>query len=614
MARFPGFNGPTYALPSVNADCQRTINLYPEKSEVGGFPNGEQFIMRSVPGTQLWATAGKGPIRGMWFTSGGRMAVVSGSELYRIDPDQTVHLIGNLSTFSGPVEMSDNGLQLIIVDGTFGYIVTLSTGDFQRITSDAFNRTNSVVFVGGYFVCNNSGTGQWFRSNLYDGFGWDALNYATAESSPDNLRVVRALHDQLWLFGVNTIEPWWNSGSASTFNRVSGAVTEYGCVSGATAVKYNNSIAWLGGGPNAQGIVWQAVGYQPQRISNHAVEADIQKYGDALYKATAYAYQRDGHSFYCLNIPGCPRTWVFDVATMQWHERCYLGRDGFERSRGEVYCQAYGLDLVGDYASGNIYLLSDDYHSDNGNPLVRLRRAPKLSKNLKRMFHHQLQLDMETGVGLDGGNTITLTEFATADGVTATYTIPSDPGVAVYVSGIYVTDGSGTHLLSPRPRTNWLIKSNAFDDAAWVKVGSSVVANVVEGPDTAVDADQLIEDTSYGRHGIRQVPVSVTGPQIFSVYGLMGTRSKIELGIGSAPSFVAAYDLSSGTCNSGYGATTGIEPVASLPGWYRCWVALVATAGDAVSISLQNSSGMSVYTGDGTSCVYLSNAQLEPTA
>lgn len=615
MARFPGFNGPTYALPSVDADCQRTINLFPEKHEGGGqFANGELYDMISCPGLKLKASVGTGPIRGAWFTSGGRLAVVSGNQLYRVDPDWTSYLIGTLNSLSGRVGMADNGLQLMLVDGAFGYIVNLATGAMTRITSDGFNGANRVIFLGGYFVCNNPGTGQWFRSNSYDGFTWDPLNYATAESSPDNLRTIVGLHDQLWLFGTNTIEPWWNSGSSSTFSRVQNAVIQYGCVAPETAILYNNSVAWLGGGPNAQGIVWQAVGYQPQRISNHAVEAALQSYGDNIYKATAYAYQANGHSFYCLNVPGSNTTWVYDVATQMWHERCYLGRNGFERHRGEVYVQAYGLNLVGDYVNGNIYALDDSVYSDNGNPLVRLRRAPKLSKNLKRMFHQSLEIDMERGVGLDGGSTVNVTQFATGDGSTATFTIPSDPGTAVYVSGIYLTDWSGTHLLSPSARTNYLIKSNAFNDAAWTKPGSSVVADAVAGPDGLVTADKVIEDTSiFARHAVRQVPVSTAGPQIFSVYAMMGTRSKIELQIGSAPSFVAAFDLLSGVCNSGYGATTGITPVASAPGWYRCWVALVAAANDAVTISLQNSDGLSVYTGDGASYVYLAKAQLEPT-
>jgi hypothetical protein len=70
----------------------------------------------------------------------------------------------------------------------------------------------------------------------------------------------------------------------------------------------------------AKGIVYRANGYTAQRISTHAVEWQIQQYGN-LSDAIAYTYQQDGHSFYVLIFPSANTTWVFDVATSLWHER-----------------------------------------------------------------------------------------------------------------------------------------------------------------------------------------------------------------------------------------------------------------------------------------------------
>jgi hypothetical protein len=57
---------------------------------------------------------------------------------------------------------------------------------------------------------------------------------------------------------------------------------------------------------------------------------------------------------------------------------------------------------VGDYQNGNIYALDSNTFTDNGNPLVRLRRAPHLSADGRRIFFSKFQLMSQVGVGLDG--------------------------------------------------------------------------------------------------------------------------------------------------------------------------------------------------------------------
>jgi len=49
---------------------------------------------------------------------------------------------------------------------------------------------DTVVFQGGRFIVNRSGTGQFYLSASYDGTTWDATEFATAESFPDDLVAV----------------------------------------------------------------------------------------------------------------------------------------------------------------------------------------------------------------------------------------------------------------------------------------------------------------------------------------------------------------------------------------------------------------------------------------
>lgn len=404
--RLKGFIGPAYSLRSVNVECQRCVNLYPEINEIGTGEAAEIGSLVGTPGLRLLGTCGSGPIRGIYVASTGGMVIVSGSEVYRVNNGWTFTKLGDLVTNSGRVGMADNGTQLMIVDGAAGYIVSLVTATLTQIPSASFPGADTVGFMDGYFICNNPGTGQFFWSGLYDGLSWDALDFVTAEGSPDALVGVMVSQRQVWAMGARTVEVWWNSGGDPAFARIDGAFIEYGCIAPHTVAKLANSVAWVGAGPNANGVVWMSVGYQPKRISNHAIEQAIQSYGD-ISTATAWVYQENGHAFYCLNFPNATTTWVYDVATGQWHERSWLNPSGnFERHRAEVYAYGFGSHVVGDYQNGNIYALEQTTYTDNGLPKKWFRRSPHTSSEMKRLIYSKFQLDAQMGVGLDGSPTV----------------------------------------------------------------------------------------------------------------------------------------------------------------------------------------------------------------
>jgi hypothetical protein len=151
-------------------------------------------------------------------------------------------------------------------------------------------------------------------------------------------------------------------------------------------------------------MVMRAQGYQPQRVSTHAVEYAIGQMS-VISDAVAYTYQQEGHSFYVLNFPTAGQTWVYDASTDQWHERAWrdplLGTLG--RHRAQVHMAFAGENIVGDWETGNLYRLDLDTYSDNGAPIVRTRRCAHIASGGGWQFFSSLQLIMETGVGLASG-------------------------------------------------------------------------------------------------------------------------------------------------------------------------------------------------------------------
>ena len=96
---------------------------------------------------------------------------------------------------------------------------------------------------------------------------------------------------------------------------------------------------------------------------------------------------------------------MFDVATGAWHERASFQAGQFNRHRANNMCNFGGTIIVGDYQNGNIYSFDLTVYADNGQPqkwLRSWRALPTGANNLTRTIQHAMQLDCETGVGLNG--------------------------------------------------------------------------------------------------------------------------------------------------------------------------------------------------------------------
>ena len=393
--------GQSYVARSVNAADNRMINLFPEVIPEGGKEPG---WLQRAPGLRLLATIGTGPIRGVWaFASSSSVAfVVSGNELYKINTSYNATLLGSVSG-SGPVSMADNGTQLFVACDPDSYIYNNSTDVFSPISDPDFPGAKVVGYLDGYFVFIEPNSQKIWVTTLLDGTSIDPLDFASAEGSPDGVVGMIVDHREVWVYGTNSVEVWYNTGASDfPLQRIQGAFNEIGCAATYSVAKLDNGLFWLGADPRGQGIVYRANGYNGQRISTHAVEWHIQSYGN-ISDAVAYTYQQDGHSFYVLTFPSANKTWVYDVAAQAWHERA-SGNENQYRHRSNCQMAFDSEIIVGDFENGNIYAFDMTVYADNGaiqKWLRSWRALPPGQNNLKRTAHHSLQLDCESGVGLD---------------------------------------------------------------------------------------------------------------------------------------------------------------------------------------------------------------------
>jgi hypothetical protein len=403
--------GQSYVARSINAADNRLVNLFPEAIPDGGKEAG--FLNRA-PGLQFLQTVGTGPIRGLWAhqTNGSDFYVVSGIQVFKLtSTTATPELIGYVSG-TGPVSIADNGATIFFACNGPSYTYFEPTGEFNQITDPNFPGAVTVAYIDNLFVFNEPNSQRIYSVDTVDPatatyiypLVFNATDVSSADGSPDGVVAINVDHRQMWVFGTDSVEVWYNAGLANfPLTPVQGAFNEIGCVAAFSVAKLDNALFWLGTDARGQGIVYKNNGYSGIRVSTHAIEYAIAQYGN-ISDAVAYTYQQEGHAFYVLNFPSASKTWVYDVSVQAWHERASGDENQF-RHRSNCQCNFGGTIIVGDFENGNIYAFDLDVYADNGQVqkwLRSWRALPTGQNNLKRTAHHSLQLDAESGVGLNG--------------------------------------------------------------------------------------------------------------------------------------------------------------------------------------------------------------------
>ena len=403
--------GQSYVARSINAADNRLVNLFPEAIPDGGKEAG--FLNRA-PGLQFLQTVGAGPIRALWAhqTNGSDFYVVSGVEVYKLTGTNAVPILLGTVSGSGPVSIADNGATIFFACNGPSYTYFEPTGAFDQITDVNFPGAVTVAYIDNLFVFNEPNSQRIWSVDTVDPVTatyiyplvFNSLYFSSADGSPDGVVAINVDHRQMWVFGTDSVEVWYNAGLANfPLTPVQGAFNEIGCVAAFSIAKLDNALFWLGTDARGQGIVYKNNGYSGVRVSTHAIEYAIAQYGN-ISDAVAYTYQQEGHAFYVLNFPSASKTWVYDVSVQAWHERA-SGNEGQYRHRSNCQCNFGGTIIVGDFENGNIYAFDLDVYADNGQIqrwLRSWRALPTGQNNLKRTAHHSLQLDAESGVGLNG--------------------------------------------------------------------------------------------------------------------------------------------------------------------------------------------------------------------
>lgn len=379
--------GPDYSDETASFGAEGTINFIPEVSGSSG--TRSNTILRTHAGLTALVSSLDGPVRAIR-EMGGILYVVAGQVLYSVDSGGVATNLGQILGGNRCV-LTDNFIpstrrQLVVMTSERAYIYSTLSGLAEITDPDflAFTKYCTATTVDSYTIAETED--GFIYSNVSDATAWDALDFKTAESNPDGAVAVWSVYGDLWVFGQETVEVFRNTGDADDpFQRVQ--TIEKGIGAKYSPANLDNGVFWI----DNTGRVWRANGFNPSRVSDHAVEQYLASVDYS--RALGFTYVDRGHEFYGFTVPG-GKTFLYDCATNLWHRRKSEGMNGW-RANCQALC--YGWNLFGDSETGTVWKLDANVMMEGSDRLIRERYTGYLHNDGSPLFVHGVDLIVDTG-------------------------------------------------------------------------------------------------------------------------------------------------------------------------------------------------------------------------
>lgn len=398
----PIANG-AYRSESLPLSAQQCVNWYPHLPEV---PALNKETLRGTPGLYQVATSGESVTdssRGEK-TFKSRLYVVNGPTLFRVNADHTLTNLGQIESDARVVMVNNDNQLLILVPGGAGYIFEDDTDTLTEITDSDFRANGNpqyACFIDGYFVFTTDEK-KFIVSALNDGLTYDALDFGSAESSPDGVVVPFVQNNQLFVGGEFTVEGFQNIGGNEFPFQRSGLFLQQGVFAPFSPTQTKDSILFIGGGEDESPAVWALAGNGTQKVSTQAIDDMLRRLtADELADVYGWSYGQAGHYFVGFALPDT--CIVFDTATNRWHERTsrveISGAIQTISYRVRGFATAYGRLYVTDSQDGRIGVADMDTYTEYGAEIARIVATQPFQNNMEPFFLPLLEVTVESGVG-----------------------------------------------------------------------------------------------------------------------------------------------------------------------------------------------------------------------
>lgn len=318
-----------------------------------------------------------------------------GTKLCRVDEDGTITILGEIGgvkdvTFA----YSFDRLAVASNENLFYWDKTT----FTQVTDPDLLEVIDLIWVDGYFMTTD---GEFIVvTELNDPEQVDPLKYGSSEASPDPIKALLKLRNEVYALNRYTVERFNNvGGTGFPFRRVSGGLLEKGTVGTKACCVFLEDIAFVGGGQNEAIGVW--LGNNRVKISTREIDQVLAEFTEQeLSTILVEARVDESHQFIYVHL--ADRTLVYDgVSSQQLSIPVWFilssSINGFVRYRARHITRAYNKWIVGDTNTYNLGYFTDDISTHYGDD-VRWEFGTSIIYNEGRgAIFHELEL-----VGLTG--------------------------------------------------------------------------------------------------------------------------------------------------------------------------------------------------------------------
>lgn len=277
--------------------------------------------------------------------------------------------------------------------------------------------------LGHRFIVNDpSNPGRFYVSTaleipayLVNGSGWTSTMFATAEARPDTIRKLFVDHTEMWIFGEDSTEVWYDAGTENVpFQPALSQFIEWGCSAPRSVAKIGNSVFFLSKNHTGQGLVMSATPGSAKVVSASGVTKEIAGYSK-ISDAHAFTFQWHGHMFYAITFPTADKTWLYNITNNTWTRWSTNGGKHFS----SCYAFIRGKHVVGSSTQQALFYLSEDSYKDadyeysaaakshfgftdaevDGYAIHRTRKTNYLHSDGNWVVMDALEILAETGIG-----------------------------------------------------------------------------------------------------------------------------------------------------------------------------------------------------------------------
>jgi len=382
--------GPSYTNREKPLSAQVAKNLWPEINPEAR----NQVALHNVAGIRTFATL-SGIDRGMTDFNN-LLYVVNGTTLYSVDDAGTNYALGTIAGSERCV-MANDSLQLIIVSAGTAYKYTVA-GGVEEITDPDLVNPTTVAYLNNQFIFdqNNGVWGEFVTSSVDPDLSIDALDFAQAESHPDDIIAIVSFRQLVYFFGSHSVEPWQNTGVGNPpFARINSGVQPYGLAGLHAITKTNEYMYFL----YTRRIPRRSNGLNFLNVGNPALGVEFAKYSK-IDDCICFEFVQDNQQFVAFTFPTANRTWVFHEPSGSWFQ--LTSGIGNDRHRASSMIHMYGLNYCADHTNGLLYEYSLDIYSDNGEPIINLRDTAVIHGGLfgvpgKKLFFDEVEFIIVAG-------------------------------------------------------------------------------------------------------------------------------------------------------------------------------------------------------------------------